>query len=135
MNNYNNFISILKSRQLSYEEEYTREFIRIKLTSKYIRDNNIQIDDKISLFDIMKEVTNIKLGYFPGDDDLFYSLFNIGENIELVEFIEQNYSNLKNIKPLLPRALTKYANESMLNENVKNILSTSRSGVPLIHQY
>lgn len=124
MNEYSNFIDILKARQLSYEEEYTREFIRIKLTSKYIKDNNIKIDGKISLFNIMKEVTNSKLGYFPGDDDLFYLLFNIGKNITLVEFIEQNYSNLKKVKPILPRALTKYAYESTSNENIKSILIT-----------
>jgi hypothetical protein len=131
MNKYKKFISILKERQLSHEEEFIREFLRVKLTSTYIYNKNIQIDDKSNLFSIMKEVTNIKLGYFPGDDDLFYFLFNIGKDIDLIEFIEENYTNLKKIKPLLPEALTKYANESMENESVKNILITDTDRINL----
>jgi len=97
-------------------------FLRVKLTNKYIEDNNIEIENKSNLFSVMKEVTNLKLGYFPGDDDLFYSLYNVGKSIELAEFIKKNYDIRKNAKPVLPKALTKYANESMYNKNIKSIL-------------
>ena len=122
METFNNFINILKERQLTYEEEYTREFLRVKLTNKYIQNNNIQINNKVNLFNIMKEQTNLKLGYFPGDDDLFYSLYNLGKDIDLLEFINQNYSNLKKVRPLLPKALTNYANDNMESDFTENIL-------------
>lgn len=124
MNKSKEFIKLLNEKQITSEHEYTKEFIRVKLTYNYIQEKNIQLNDISSLFDIMKEATYIKLGYFPGDDEFFYSLYNVGKDIDIIEFMKENYSDLKKIKPLLPEALTKYANESIEDETIKNILIT-----------
>ncbi|WP_259424798.1 restriction endonuclease subunit S [Bacillus velezensis] len=99
------FWDILFKRDIFESKQLMREIVRVKLTKKYL-DNNTKVrklSDQEFLYKAMTEATEEILGYFPGNRELFYSLYNTGNDIDLVEFIKSLNKSNKDGKMLLPR--------------------------------
>jgi len=89
------FCEILNNVGVTEPDELIKFMLRTYKTYKYMNENNISYDDQYNsddIFNIMKKYVEPELGYFQGDRSLFYNLFKVGQDIDIVEFT--NYIEL-----------------------------------------
>jgi hypothetical protein len=124
---YEIFWNYLYQRDISESEQIVKEALRIIRTKKYIQHNKMHLEkileDPEKLFQIMKENTKDDvLGYFPGDRDLFFELFEMGKDFNILDFTYETLKNDKYGRLFVPKYLTEFIFE-MINENInKKIL-------------
>lgn len=121
------FCEILNDIGVVESNELITLILRVHKTCKYINKNDICIDSENiieEIFNIMKEKVEPELGYFKGDRNLFYNLFKIGKDIDIIEFINYIYKSNKNKVLLTPSFLMKHISNIISNKNPKNILIT-----------
>ncbi len=118
---YERFWNYLYQRDITESEQIVKEALRIVKTKKYIQNNRMNLDEILKntekLFQIMKE--NIKsdvLGYFPGDRDFFFELFDMGKELNILDFTYETLKNHKYGRLFAPKYLTDFIFE-MINEN------------------
>jgi hypothetical protein len=79
-------------------DQLLREAVRVIRTKQTI-ERNFGLDEELSstpekLFQWMKErVGERELGHFPGDRDLFYKLYHIGKDMDLLEYAVQTFQH------------------------------------------
>jgi hypothetical protein len=87
------FWNICLLHEISSRDQLLREAIRIKLTRRMIEQQGAvhsSVLDPEKLFRWMKDkVGERELGHFPGDQDLFYRLYQAGKDIDLLEYALQ----------------------------------------------
>lgn len=123
------FCETLYQRDLISKEQITREILRVKKTKMYIEkeeNDKSKIErNPDKLFDKMKEKIEVdKLGYFPGDRDLFFKLYELGKDIDILEFIIEIYKNDRSGTIIAPRYLTDYMINLISERKPNKILIT-----------
>jgi hypothetical protein len=121
------FCEVLNDIGVLDADELTKIMLKVHKTHKYMTKNNIKVNDGCDIeetFNIMKQYVEPEIGYFKGDKNLFYNLFKIGQDIDIIEFIKYIYKNNKNKVLLTPSVLINYISNIISNNNFKNILIT-----------
>jgi hypothetical protein len=86
----NSFWNALFQREITGKRELLRELIRIVKTKKYISLEESNHPEQ--LFETMKKyVDGGNLGYFPGDQEFFFRLYQRGKDLDLLEFTKETF--------------------------------------------
>lgn len=121
------FCEVLNDIGVIDSDEMMKSMLGVKKTYKYIHKNNTSVNGEYDIeetFNIMKKYIEPELGYFKGDKNLFYNLFKIGQDIDVIEFINYVYKNNRNKILLTPHSLINYISNIINDKNFKNILIT-----------
>jgi type I restriction enzyme M protein len=118
---YEIFWNYLYQRDITGSEQIAKEALRIVQTKKYIQHDKMHLEkileDPEKLFQVMKENTKSDvLGYFPGDRDLFFELFEMGKDFNILDFTHETLKNDKYGRLFTPKYLTDFIFQ-MINEN------------------
>jgi len=123
------FWNYLYQRDLTSKDQIVREALRVVRTKKCLIKNQISITeikkDPEKLFQIMKE--NIKsesLGYFPGDRDFFFQLFDMGKDFNILYFTFETLKNDRFGTLFSPHYLNNFIFEMIGQKQMKKILIT-----------
>ncbi|MFA6815013.1 MAG: restriction endonuclease subunit S [Parabacteroides sp.] len=125
-NKIGKFWDSLYNREICSKKELVREMVRIKLTEVERKKISLCKEDLPSedLYETMKKRTEEELGYFPGDRDFFYELYDLGRDIDLQEFAIQTYKNDRMGMILAPMHLASYMANIIESNNINNVLIT-----------
>jgi Type I restriction modification DNA specificity domain/N-6 DNA Methylase len=121
------FCEVLNNIGVIDSDEMMKSMLGVKKTYKYIYKNNTSVNGECDIeetFNVMKKYIEPELGYFKGDKNLFYNLFKIGQDIDVIEFINYVYKNNRNKILLTPHSLINYISNIIKDKNFKNILIT-----------
>jgi restriction endonuclease S subunit len=135
---YERFWNYLYQRDITENEQIIKEALRVIKTKKYIQNNKMHLEktlqDPENLFQVMKEnIKNDVIGYFPGDRDLFFELFEMGKDFNILDFTYETLKNEKYGRLFAPKYLTDFIFE-MLNEekNKKILISEAEKLMPCL---
>ena len=112
----------LYRRQISSREQLLGEMIRVKMTSKALKEQPKIKQDKEKLFQLMKKTTEEELGFFPADRDDFFDIFAALEEIDLIQFTLEIYKNDRMGVIIAPQYLTCYIKEQVQKINPNSVL-------------
>lgn len=121
------FCNLLYQKGINKKDRLVCEILRVAMTKKriseYINSENQNIFE--DSYEIMKEISEDILGYFPGDRDFFLEMYSLGEKIDPMEFTLEIYKNDRTGKIIVPKHLMTYL-DSLIEEDKKsqNILIT-----------
>ncbi|WP_418038780.1 N-6 DNA methylase [Paenibacillus xylanilyticus] len=88
---FQGFWDLCWSHDLKTRDHLLREAVRVVKMKQYLDQIPAEHDDIASdpelLFERMKEqIGTMELGHFPGDRELFYKLYHLGKDIDLLEY-------------------------------------------------
>ena len=115
-------LSDLYRRQISSREQLLGEMLRVKMTSKALKEQPKIKQDKEKLFQLMKKTTEEELGFFPADRDDFFDIFAALEEIDLIQFTLEIYKNDRMGMIISPQYLTSYIKGKVQKINPSSIL-------------
>ena len=115
-------LSDLYRRQISSREQLLGEMLRVKMTSKALKEQPKIKQDKEKLFQLMKKTTEEELGFFPADRDDFFDIFAALEEIDLIQFTLEIYKNDRMGMVISPQYLTSYIKGKVQKINPSSIL-------------
>lgn len=113
-------INLLYQRGVASREELLIEFLRVKMTQKYVKKNT-SVD---VLFSKMKEITEHELGMYNADRVDFQNMFHAFQDADTIEFVTYVYKDDKGGSVVSPRCLTDYMKERILHIKPENMLIT-----------
>jgi hypothetical protein len=119
-----NALNELYQRQITTREQLLTEILRVKLTQRALKGEQISKKDKEGLFLHMKKVTEEPLGFFPADREDFHVLYQVLDPIDLITFTLLIYKEDRSGMIVSPRDLTKQITEKIKTVNPKTILIT-----------
>lgn len=126
-NTIEKFCKLLYQRDINTKDDLLREILRIKISKVELASLDIKLEKEQSdkIYEIMKEKTEDILAYFPGDRELFFEMYNLGKDIEPIEFAIQIYRNDRTGKFVAPKHLTTYIQTIIdKHKRAKNVLIT-----------
>jgi hypothetical protein len=127
--NFELFWNYLYQRDLTDKDQIVKEALRVIRTKKYIENNQMAPTkirkDPENLFQIMKDdIESENLGYFPGDRDFFFQLFELGKDFNILDFTFETLKNNRFGTLFSPHYLNNFIFEMIGKEQVKKILIT-----------
>ena len=120
------FWNLLYQRDIISKEQLVTEALRVVKTYRHINKGNgigTEHEDKNQIFEVMKTVSEkAGLGYFPGDRDYFLELYNIGKDMDILEYAIRTYHNDRSGMVFVPRLIPTFIANMLDNDQVHNIL-------------
>jgi hypothetical protein len=118
------FQELLRQRNIIDCDRITVELLRIHLTQKAYEQkyNHLQNVDEASLYELMKETTEKRLGYFPGDPSWFYELFQVGKEIDFFQALKEIFQKDRSGVMVSPAYLVDYFSRSLMDGHIETVL-------------
>lgn len=118
-------LNILYQRQISSREQLLKEMLRVKMTLKKIEQEAPHIlGDQQKIFQLMKKITEDRLGFFPADRSDFIDIFMALKDIDLIDFTLEIYKNDRMGMIMAPAYLCQYISDRINKLKPKDILIT-----------
>ncbi|OEF97529.1 restriction endonuclease subunit S [Desulfuribacillus alkaliarsenatis] len=125
------FLQLLSSRGIEEFDVILNEMLRIKITERKLKQQGRLISATITtreeIFSSMKTLTEKEFGYFPGDRDLFFELYSLGDGLDLFSFTKYLLAleKPKNSKLLCPKHVTMHISQVLQFVQPKRALITN----------
>lgn len=117
------FITTFAMHGITSREQLLNEMLRIKHTARTVKMQKKFMPNAEQLFELMKESTeNTILGVFPGDKDFFFSVYQVGQEIDLIEYTLKLYQNDRFGQIFSPTYLTDYVGKLIDDAKPQSIL-------------
>ena len=113
-------INLLYQRGITSREELLVEFLRVKMTQKFVKKNT-SVD---VLFSKMKEVTEPELGIYNADRMDFQNMFAAFADAGAIEFVTHIYKEDRGGSVISPKCLTDYIKARIQKLNPNHVLIT-----------
>ncbi len=117
-------LNVLYQRQITSREQLLKEMLRVKMTLKKIEEDAEVLDDKQSIFQLMKKTTEDELGFFPADRADFLDIFETLKDIDLIDFTLEVYKNDRTGTVISPVYLSRYISDKIKKLKPKTLLIT-----------
>ena len=116
------FWNLLSVRGILNKKDLLREMVRIHKTRASLVHHEGFDKSPVQLFQYMKQfIDGGSLGYFPGDQDLFYKLYEIGKDVNLVDFMTETFKGDRG-ELFAPPYLVSYIKEEIKNKKPRQVL-------------
>lgn len=118
------FTDQLRQRNITDLEQMATELLRVHLTRRELQRKygSTEPPDESTLYRIMKEKTEPRLGYFPGDEKWFAELFVAGKDLDLSEEIRELFRKDRSGVVITPKYLVDYFSRTISSGHVETVL-------------
>lgn len=112
-------------RGITSREQLLTELLRVRLTQNAVaREESKILKNSEKLFQLMKQHTEDEMGFFPGDRDFFVKIFDLCQDIDMIEFTLEIYKNDRFGMIFSPKYLTEFIYQDIDKSVLQNILIT-----------
>lgn len=114
----------LRERNVTDREQIATELLRVKLTQREVQRQfgSAEALNEAILYQTMKEETESRLGYFPGDQKWFAELYAAGAGLDLLEELEELFRKDRSGVVISPRYLVDYFSRTLASGHIESVL-------------
>jgi len=95
-------------RGISSRAQLLNEMLRVKLTERAVREYHGNEDDEDLPYDVMRQTTEPKLGFFPADRDFFGEMYRLFKEADPAAFTLEIFKNDRSGPYFAPLHITEY---------------------------